>query len=396
MHPSDKYTSSNAQTQINNIKELIKKIQSSPNYLKLHKYPDNMTYECLLWEIVELDAIPLIPQEETIEIDEPFGSYKQPPMPYDQVEHDVAVDEMTGIMHELKKPVDFDQLKQQFFGNCELKYSNINKKTPMPYDGPEDEMNNLKSPDYFKKPTPNHLGPEYWKPIIHNQQLSSSSSIYYDFKYTRGISSTQTIYKEPKHKTITKLSGGVWEQKIHTFNNTQCDAITDIKLLMTNTGLQNEQVEFILRVGGNTLFSKTFIIPDNTLVCNFIDFPNLITNHPKNRSNKVEIYMRMNYYLTGNDTISFTINYDAILFDSASRSKIFKSTKPDIFETTSGIVCMGNEGFYAVRYMTQLIDSIDPNFEHLYKIENSGNNHQENKNNHQETQELNENIKIIL
>ncbi|ARF09958.1 hypothetical protein Indivirus_6_24 [Indivirus ILV1] len=332
--------------QIENDKEIIKKIQSSSAYMKLIKCPNNLTLECFFEKLHEINKINNnIPYDEYDEYDEYVDEQ----------------DEMTGIMSQNKKQKP----------SVSLNFTQYE-------DGTTDIFANSLS-----------VGACYGMKIDTFSKNGYTLSKYQDFEHTRCVSTTQTISKSNTCKNLIKLHNSSFEQKIYKFNLSTYDAITNIIMFINNNGLYGEKIEFVLKCQDLVICSRTLTMVDSTLKCNFIDFPNFIINPPGNL-NKLEVYIRANNITINDDSLNFTIIYDVILFDDKSRSKIFGNHKPYLFETSSGIVCMGRGDTIIVpRYSEQVASTVHPDFKHLYSTINKNDDNQINN-------IINENIKIIL
>jgi len=199
---------------------------------------------------------------------------------------------------------------------------------------------------------------------------------FFEFKNIIGLSSTQTVIT--KYGSYKELSDQIKEFKICTIDDVNFDGITNIRIRMnTYKAIFKvmdvvEPIEFILKVNGNLLCSRTIVFdfkPASFATYDFINFPNIIINHPKRRREmKLEIYARQRFISSG---FIFFINYDHILFTSSSRVKIANGCDRYMFETASGVLCMGNNDMVAARYFTQLYDTVPNEFKKLYIADES-------------------------
>lgn len=65
-------------------------------------------------------------------------------------------------------------------------------------------------------------------------------------------------------------------------------------------------------------------------------------------------------------SIIFDIKYDEILFDTKSSHKIKNGFNSLLCQMVNGTLVFNRDGKYAPRYATQLHDSVDIDFRHLY------------------------------
>ena len=293
----------------------LKEIQESPNYLKIVKYTDNMSYESMLLALINNDK-----KINQVEIN---NIWKQKvKMPYDDIDQtDQNKLKITENLFDLPK---LDDTPESSFGhwpspNCNFFYCND-------------------------------------KPFTFGQQ-------YYDFKNTHGISSTQNIIKKinSNDNELIKLIDNYWQMKICRIKGTNYDALTNINISIFS-GLNGDATELILKINNNIICSK--FIQNNVTDCEFIKFPNFILNcNPsQQKEQKVELFIRGKNHTIYNSKFSFDIKYDVILFDMKSRSNIFTFCNNYIFKNNNGIICQGLNGVYAVKYMSQLIETIPDEF----------------------------------
>lgn len=193
------------------------------------------------------------------------------------------------------------------------------------------------------------------------------TSSYFNFKDFKGISSKQTIVCD--YRNYKKLHYGFNEFKLGTIDYMNSDAFTNIKVITKpiyeclDHLNKIELIEFILRVNGNIICSKTMPIDfSNPIICNFIDSPNYIINVSKNQ--KITIHARQNFLCSA---INFKIEYDQILFMDNSRWKLSKLHKY-IFKTTTDVICVAHTDKMAVRYFSQFIGTIHDDFKKFYII----------------------------
>jgi hypothetical protein len=217
---------------------------------------------------------------------------------------------------------------------------------------------------------------------------------FFEFKNIRGLSSTQTVVA--KYGSYKQL-GQYKEFKICTIDDGNFEGITNIKINMTTNkpifkpvGMV-EPIEFVLKINGNLICSRTMVFdfsPSSFISYDFISFPNVIINHPKRRREmKIELYARQKFISSG---FMFFINYDHILFTSSSKAKIANGCDRYVFETSTGVLCMGINDMVAVRYFTQLYDTVPNEFKKLYILDESAVGHSES------TDEYNEDDDIVI
>lgn len=226
---------------------------------------------------------------------------------------------------------------------------------------------------------------------------------YYTFKNCHGISSKHTSVRGGKIR-MDKLTNDYIEMRVCSIKGFTYDAVSNIRVNVINLWPNIEECNFeiVLRVNGNLLVSQTISnkitsqLNSNVqqMSCELINFPNFILNTPEEQQH-IEIYMRGKNSLLLHKTPVPQIEYDVILFNSTSRYKIFYECAKYIFEMATGVICVGTErGVYGVRYMTQLINTVSPHFQHLYasiKLPNK-----EGEGEQEEINELTENIIISI
>lgn len=218
------------------------------------------------------------------------------------------------------------------------------------------------------------------KPFIFDLQ-------YYGFSDGKGISSKQSVIKKINDNKMFKLING-WQKKIHTIKGVNYDAITNVSVSLLN---YHEPFELILKVNNNILCSRMTVSDHKISNYEFIKFPNFILNDQKDqKSQKIEIFIRSANNINLNSKFSCDIEYDIILFDNITRTNIFTFCKTYMFETSTGIICVGSNGMYGPKYNSQLINSVDNNFKYLYNVDNVAIEDEIINN------ELNENIKICI
>ena len=207
----------------------------------------------------------------------------------------------------------------------------------------------------------------YQSKVIKGEENDTYTSSYFNFKDFKGISSKQTIVC--KYRNYKNLCDGFNEFKLGTIDYMNSDAFTNIKVITKpiyeclDHINKVELIEFILRVNGNIICSKTMPIDfSNPTICNFIDSPNYIINILKNQ--KITIHTRHNFLCTA---INFKIEYDHILFTNNSRWKLSKLHKY-IFKTTTDVICVAHTDKMAVRYFSQFIETIHDDFKKFYII----------------------------
>ena len=346
-------------TLIAQAKEQIKKIQTSPNYLKITKCADNLTYENLL--LILLNNPPKkVEEDQTSEFEEveeeiayqefkndvltmmnkskKTSGYTQPKMPYDNemddYEPEPEPDEMTGI----NINIDIDETitinkKQKHdtheFCTCDkfIPSSDPKKWGPSSWKILHEQAQNdcYDSPIFIPNPAfcPDQetvcLGGTTWTPenpfpgFTNNHQPSYhdyisenpspkpfsnnyQSSPYYDFKNTIGISTTQTIIKKNLNTEYIKLLDPYWEKKIHTIKGMNYDAITNIKLaLLGIAGLQDKTIELVLKVNNNLLCSQTILITNTSNNSNKCEF----ISFPNIIINHPKYEQRIDIYMRG-------------------------------------------------------------------------------------------------
>ena len=392
-------------------KEYIKKVQESTNYIQILEYPKNMTFESMLLTLVnEVDKLPLIHDDakepttvclggKTWTPDDPFTFEKAEMLKSNYVaqqnEYNLTNVPMTSstFLNSIITP-DYNNGPIANYSNNSNYYNNYNN-------GIVTGTIDIPTTIDLKMFMPGVLhGPDnIWKPI--STPVIGPYSDYYTFKDCRGISSTQTIIKYDLSQKHTVLPGNYMEKKIHTIG-ANYDAISNIRVKITHFGqmIIADNLEFVLKVNGNLLCSQT-VMNQQIINCDFIKLPNFITKHPKIESQKVEIYVRakkecLNF--THMDT-TIKIDYDVILFDNVSRAKIFNECNIYMFETATGVICVGTkQGIFGTRYMTQLLDTVSTDFsEHLYSSNLLANKEKEKEGEDDHNkEEISENIKITI
>lgn len=359
--------------------ETLNKIQLSPHYLKLVKYPDQMTYENLVSSLIELEIEqekakkektyefvyhenPAFDPEECATIKGPIGC----PIGAVGVKGPKGISCSVGPKG-IPGPTGCPELDAKLQKEYEVKNFDMHG---YPIDSPEPP-----SPDKLLSPIiPNKYDhtnefkklSDHFKSKWSLNELSTNTNGWFNFLDCDGVVSSQELIIKNNSKNFQKLRGNMSEVFVCDIKGKH-EGITNIGMAI-HGGTAYDKVECVLKVDDAVICSKTIMIKSYVSSCTFIKFPNLMVLYP---NNKVSICVRGSTMTVLNPEIKFFIKYDAIYFGTKSRNKIMNKHVMNefLFKTTSDVLIANINGTYAVRYYTQLVNSVDKQFRHLYKPE---------------------------
>jgi hypothetical protein len=336
----------------------INNIQNSPNFLKLIKYPDHMTYESMVYAVIRLEEVE---EEQQDKKKEYVFSWLE-----EEEEEEEEQDKKKEDFKKITKGYPIQENEIQIANQCtcppdssgvvEVCYcNNGNNDLWTQCIGPV--QSDLYDMDKSHEPSGSY------KYYSNNPCFNTNQSGYFDFRNCLGISSSQEIIKNntSKYQKLQLCS----EVLVCNIEGNH-DAISNVRLSITG-GNKYDKVECVLKIDEAVICSKTIMIQSYKSSCTFISFPNLIVLYKyNNQPNKVSIYIRGNSLTVANKKMSFSVKYDKILFESKSRKAIHWKYQTFLYKTTSDVIICSIEGLHAVRYFVQLQNSVDPQFKHLY------------------------------
>jgi hypothetical protein len=121
--------------------------------------------------------------------------------------------------------------------------------------------------------------------------------------------------------------------------------------------------EVVLDFGGNIGCSKKI---SNDDVVYLLNFPNIIIlSKDVPISIKIRLHSLSNSYnLPTTTKFDYELEYDKVYFDGTKRLQLQCANYK--FRTATGVIMMKMAQKFGVRYFTQLVDSVDPMFKHMY------------------------------
>ena len=362
---------------INNTNTKLNELYNNPNYLKLYRLDDYLTAEEILCKLIEKEGD--LENKQTV-IKKPFSGYN-------------TVEDVEGVTH-------IDSAWASTGGNITMGYpygtmcfatsgsntvnggSNIalgnsyiggsNIALGNSYIGEYDNsvisistnIGNTYIGGYGSSITSDgnyFMSNSYHTPLsMDNEQYGVDNNSYLLNGF--GITSTQT-FRVCTTSNYRNLKNDFIERQIMNFSNYEgIDAITNIKIKQIS--FVPSHLECVLKFGDAILCSR--ICSQNQCV-SLIDFPNMIINYRDTGCHKnVGIFVRVKRLNTWHDnTPTFEISFDPIYFTTKTRGKIMKQ-ETHLTKMTSDVIIIQHRENMAVRYLSQLIDSIDPEFKQLY------------------------------
>lgn len=180
-----------------------------------------------------------------------------------------------------------------------------------------------------------------------------------------------------------KLKNDFIEVVLFDFNKIlYCDGITNINLKLNFinqfASLNNPLIELVFKINFISVNSQVFETPNNIY---FIRHPNIIITTGSNiKGMQLCLHCKEHTFNCIKNDIQIELEYEEIFFNLNSRDKIIKDviTKSYNFILSNGVIITCLKRFYNIRFFTQFIDIVHPNFKFLYSTElltgNSNNN----------------------